>query len=419
MANGAFWSFFGSGVAKGVVLLSSIVCAHILTKEQYGQFGIVRSTINMFFVLGSAGLGATATKHIAQYLRSEKEKIPSIYVVTNGFAFVTGLIVTTIILLIAPYLAAHTLNTPELTLPIRVGALLLFVTVINAAQLGTLNGFEDFRSVAINNFFGSVFESAFMLVGAYYQGVMGAILGYGTGYVVLYVLNNISIRRNLKNNAIIVQPQKVRWADAKILYQFSLPVFLSGLMVSPMYWIVRTMLVNHAGFEELAVYEASEQWRMIILFIPTAVSAVVLPILSSLHETSANKYRKVLKTNLLLNAGIALCFASVVAVCSPWIMRAYGSNYGNNTLTLILLAFSTVFQTMANVVGLSIWSRSKVWQGLCFNLLWAVMMVSFTYIFLCMNIGSVALALASIVSYFIHTSFQLIYLSFHLRHSFE
>lgn len=418
MATGAFWSFAGTGLAKAIVLLSSIVCAHILTKEQYGQFGIVRSTINLFVVVGSAGLGVTATKHIAQYLRSEKEKISGIYVVTNSFAFITGLIVTAAILIAAPYLATHSLNSPDLVVPVRVGALLLFVTVINGAQQGTLNGFEDFKSVAINNFFGSLCESVLMLVGAYYAGVMGAILGYGTGYVVLYILNQIAIRRNLRRNGIEIHRRQISWQDTKVLYKFSLPVFFSGLLVTPVYWVVRTMLVQHADFEELAVYEASEQWRMIILFIPTAVSSVVLPILSSLHKSSVNDYKKVLRRNLMLNAGIALAIASVVVIVSPWIMGAYGKDYGNSTLTLNILACSTIFQTMANVVGLSIWSRSKVWHGFGFNLFWSAMMIIFTHIFLNMNLGASAIALATLISYVIHTTAQLTYLSYHLRHSF-
>lgn len=418
MASGAFWSFFGTGMAKAIVLLASIICARILTKEEYGQFGIVRSTIYMFVVLGSAGLGVTATKHIAQYLKSERERVAVIYKITNGFAFVTGFIVTTIILIFSPYLATNTLNSPELETPIRVGAVLLFATVINAAQNGTLTGFEDFRAVAINTFWGSLSESIFMLIGAYYGAVTGAILGYGTGYFVLYILNNIAIRKNLHKYGIVVRNQPVNRSDISILYKFSLPALISSLMVTPTYWVLRTMLVRDSGFAELAVFEAADQWRIIIFFIPSAVSTVALPILSSLYSNNAGQYKRVLKINIMLNAGIAFFAAVVVTLCSQFIMSAYGTSYINNTTTLVILAFSTVFQTMANVVGLSIYSRSKVWHGLCFNVVWALMMISFTYVFLSMGLGSVALSMAILLSYIIHTLAQLIYINYNIRHSF-
>ena len=60
MASGAFWSFTGTALGKFIVLLTGIVCARILGKEVFGQLGIVRSTIGMFIVLGTSGIGVTA-----------------------------------------------------------------------------------------------------------------------------------------------------------------------------------------------------------------------------------------------------------------------------------------------------------------------------------------------------------------------
>ena len=109
LASGAIWSFTGTAIAKLIVLIASIFCARILGKELFGEFGMVRSTINMFVVLGSAGLGITATKYIAEYRYTQKERVASIYLLTTVFAVVTGLIVTIAILLLADYLAVESL----------------------------------------------------------------------------------------------------------------------------------------------------------------------------------------------------------------------------------------------------------------------------------------------------------------------
>ena len=87
MATGAFWSFTGTALAKFLILVSGVVCARILTQQQYGQLGIVRSTVNMFVVFGSAGLGMTAAKYISEYRHGHTERISSIYQLTNGFVF--------------------------------------------------------------------------------------------------------------------------------------------------------------------------------------------------------------------------------------------------------------------------------------------------------------------------------------------
>ena len=178
IASGAFWSFTGTALAKLIVRISGIICARILGKELYGEFGMVRSTINMFVALGTAGLGMTATKYIAEFRQNSKERIASIFFITNGFALLTGLVITILVLCLAEFLASYTLNSPHLVDAIRVGALLLFITVINGAQTGTLSGMENFKAIAINTFIASIFESTLMILGAYYYGLIGAILGY-------------------------------------------------------------------------------------------------------------------------------------------------------------------------------------------------------------------------------------------------
>lgn len=412
IASGAFWSFTGTAAAKFLVLVSSIICAHILTKQEYGEFGMVRSTISMFVVFGTAGLGLTATKFISEYKEKHKERIASIYLLTNGFAIITGLIVTVLVLVLAPYLADNTLNAPHLVSSIRVGAILLFITIINGAQGGTLAGVEDFKAIAINTLIGSVAESAFMLLGAYYMGVLGAVLGYGVGFIALYVANYISIRKDLNKIGVRVVISSFNKKDLSLLYKFSLPAALCSIVVSPTIWIVKTFLAKESGFGELAIFEAADQWKIMILFIPTAVSQVVLPILSSIIGVDKSKFWKVLNINLYLNAGIALVMAIVISCLSPFIMQLYGKAYVSDYWVLIILAVSTIFSSMANVIGLAISSRSKMWTGFLFNCLWALMVIGFARLFTNMEMGARGLALSFTISYAIHTVLQLIYLKY-------
>ena len=410
LASGVFWQFSGTAIAKAIVLISGIICAHILTKEEYGQLGMVRSTINMFVAVGVAGLGITATKFIAQYKVESPDKIQGIVSLTNQFAIFTGLLVTFLVLIFSSTIADSVLHAPILSPSIKAGALLLFVTVMNGAQNGTLAGFENFKSIAINTLLGSIAEGAFMLLGAYYGGVFYAILGFGIGYIVLYLSNQISIRRQLKSIGLQYRYSRISTEDWKILINFSLPAALSSMVVTPTLFVVRTILVRNSGFEELAVYEAAEQWRIIILFIPTAICHVILPILSSLSTNDDRRYWRVLKLNLGLNAGISLAITLTVSLLSSFIMGLYGSIYSTDTITLVILSSSTIFSSMASVVGAAIQSRAKVWHGLGFNILWSSIVVFLTWFFIKSGYGAKGVAIAMMASYAVHTVLQLIYL---------
>ena len=408
MVVGTFWSFTGTALAKFLVLVAGILCARLLGKQGYGEFGMVRSTISLFVTIGFAGLGLTATKYISEYRKTAKERIGSIVYLTNGFALFMGILITTIILLISPYLACDILDAPHLIDDLRVGALLLFVTVINGAQVGVLSGFENFKAIALNTLWGSIAECSFMLLGAWFYGVFGAILGYGVGFAVLYTFNRISINRLLDIEGISVSRRNFNKTDLSLLYKFSLPAALSSMMVVPTYWIVRSMLVRHNGFEELAVYEAADHWKIIILFIPSAISQVVLPILSSSIGEGKDKFWKILKMNIYLNAGVALVFSLLISVFSPYIMGMYGNGFSDCT-PLILLAFSTIFNAISTVVGLSISSRAKMWTGATFNFLWTLMVIGFSYWCISINLGAVGVALSILVAYVIHSVIQILY----------
>lgn len=409
IATGAFWSAAGSAVAKILVLIASILTANLLGKNGYGELGLIRSTVNMLVIFGTAGMGVTATKFISQNRFSDRAEVAKTYSVTTLFTTVTAIIIALLVFCFSKELAAF-INAANLDVSIKFAALLLFVTILNSAYHGTLAGYEDFKRLSINTFISSFVEAILVVLGAYFWDVKGALLGYGIGVLSLTLLNKYYSRRILCKEGIIVNYRHLRIKDFRVLIDFSLPAALSSFLVVPSYWLVRTLIVRYTGFDELGIYEASDQWRIIILFIPSALSNVVLPILSSyVGQNKVDSFRKALRINLLLNVGVSLILAIIVSVFSSIIMRFYGDGF-DNTYTLILLSASTVFSSFASVVGLSIVSRGKTWIGLAFNVLWAFMFIGLSYITLRLGYGASGVAFSLLVAYFFHGAFQFLYL---------
>ncbi len=408
MAKGTFWTFTGTASAKFIVLIAGIICARILGKESYGELGIIRSTIITFLSVGIAGLGLTATKFISEYKQDQSHRIPSIYIITTRFSVILGTLISGLIIVFAQDIAT-TIDNPSLSDDLRWGGVLLFLGILNGIQNDVLSGFEDFKSIAINSLYGSISESILMCIGAYYGGVKGAIIGYGTGYIVIYLFNRQSVIRNLKRHNLSIALSKFDKNDLSIIYKFSLPAALSSILSAPVFWIIKTLLIRHDGYGQMAIYEAADQWRIIILFIPTAISNVVLPILSSMVNHSNHDFWKVLRINILLNAGISLFLTLGICLFSRQIMEFYGKDFGDG-MTLIILCVSSIFTSISNVVGLSISSRNKMWHGFVFNVTWGVMLIVLTHIYLQMNYGATSVAIAMLISNFAITLIQIIYL---------
>lgn len=410
IAGGAFWSIFGTASAKAIVLIAGIISANILGKSGYGELGIVRSTINLFIVFGTAGLGITATRYIAKYKKDNTEKVESIIGITALFSLIMAVIITLSVFIFAETIATNTLNNPELKLSIRFGSLILFTTVLNGVYNGINSGFERFKDIAINTLCSSTIEAILIIIGAYYWGVNGAVVGFGIGISSLMLLNFITARKALGKINGKISLFKIKKKDLSILYKFTIPAALSSFLVAPAYWVVRALLVQFKDYGELGIFEAAEQWRVIILFIPSALSNIVLPILSS-YTDNKKDYKKALQINLLLNTGTAFVLAIIISACSSIIMNTYGDGF-NDTMPLIILAFSTVFSSFSSVVGVSIVSKGKMWTSLIFNASWGVMFIGLTYLFLKMGHGASGVSTALLLSYLIHSINQSIYLHF-------
>lgn len=412
MANGAFWSFSGTALGKFLVLLSGIFCARILGQEVFGELGMVRSTIGMFIVLGTSGIGVTATRYISYYRQKDKQHAASIYLLSNKFAWGAGFLVGVFMLLLSGVVASEVLHSPQLRGALLLGAVMLFVSILNGAPNGVLVGLEDFKAIAINTFVGSLCEAVFMVVGAYFYRLEGAILGFGLGVVALYFANALSVRRDLHREQIDIAHQSIRREDWRLLYTYSIPATLSALTVAPVFFVIRSMLVRENGYAELGIFEAADQWKVIILFIPTTISQIVLPILSSMFDL--RKFKKTLLVNILLITVVSSVIALLVAVLSPVIMPLYGQTF-TDRMPLTLLAASTVFSAVSNVIEMSIYSRDKMWTCFGLNLLWAVILIVCSYVFLRQGMGASGLALSVLVAYVLKTIYIGIYMAYLLR----
>jgi len=398
MLSGAFWSFTGTALGKFFVLLTGIVCARILGKEQFGALGMVRSTIGMFIILGAGGIGVTATRFIAFYRKRDASHAASIYKLSTLFALALAIVTGLLLMGFTGSLSEKVLKSAELAYPLIIGSSVLFFSILNSSENGTLSGLEDFRSIAINTLIGSIVESVGMIIGAYYWQVEGAIGGFGIGILVMYLCNKRSALKGLHQAGISTKKQKVRKEDWELLYKYSIPATLSALTVTPVYWFVRSMLVRTDGYGELGIFEAADQWKVIILFVPGAISQIVLPIMSSI--SNSRQFTRTLIGNLAIIGLVSTVLALCIWLLAPIIMPLYGKSFTDMS-PLTWLAISTIPTSLAQILEMTMYSRDKMWICLIFNILWGVMAIVFSYLFLETQQGATAIAMAILCAYLI------------------
>ncbi len=411
LARGVFWSMAGAVISRGLMLVATVCVARLLGKTVYGELGMIQSTVGMFGVFAGFGLGLTATKHVAEFRKSDPLRAGRILGLSGVVAIVSGGLIALGVLLSAPWLAEHTINAPHLSGPLRIGALILFISALNGAQTGALSGFEAFKTIARVNLLVGLLSFPMLIAGAWFGGLTGTVWAIAINLVFNWLLNHLAVRKEAARHGV---PFRFTGCGQEwsVLWRFSLPAVLAAVLVGPVNWSCRALLVNQpGGYGEMGIYSVAYQWLGAILFLPGMLSQVALPLLSDLSGASTvRQYRKVLRTNILLSGSAALAVVLPLALVAHAVMLAYGPDYEEGADILRLLALTAVLISVNNIVGSAIISRGKMWVGFAFNVMWAVVLVTATAILLHLGYGAFGLACAMLIAYAFHTVWQALYL---------
>jgi O-antigen/teichoic acid export membrane protein len=412
LATGALWSIAGGILGKGLVLISFIIIARIIGQEEYGALGMIRSTVMMFALFAGLGIGNTASRYIALYRNIEPRKTSEIYLLSNFTSLVAGLLFALLLYIFAPTVAEKSLEAPELTDSIRLGAAILFFAALHGAQTGALSGFEQFKTISINTTIYGGVQIILLSVGAYFWRIDGVIAAMGLSAFVFWGVNRYSLQQYLSK-----QPyQKIKLKEISrdtiaVLWQFSLPSIMSMVLTIPVLWYCKTLIVQTSGFSDMANYDVAEQWNIIIMFIPVTLSGIIIPILSNiLSEGNMGQFHKTVRINIWVNAPITVAAVLFVSLISSLILKSYGAAFTDIRTFLVLIA-STVPNAIAAVLGQIIASKGKMWIGFLLNFVWAIWVVLFSLLLIVnMNYGAFGLALAVLFAYILHVIFSYAYI---------
>lgn len=371
MAGGAAWSLAGAVASRLLALAAAIVVARALGKARFGELAVIQSSVNMFSVLAGFGLGLTSTKFVAELRATDPERAGRIIALSSASSLATGAAASAALFLFAPWLAARALNAPHLAWPLRLSSPILLLGAWAGTQTGALAGFEAFKRLARVTAAGGFLNFPFLVAGVLAGGVPGAVCGLAGANFAACLVNSRALRAELRSAGI-----RPRWSglarEWPVLWRFSVPAALGALMIGPVHWACGAMLVNRPdGYAEMGVLNAASQWRLAMVFVPTAVEAILLPVLASLKGAGdAAAYRRAILSNLALNAGLSAAAALAVALAAPFIMRGYGPGFEGGAPVLAVTALSVVLSAPCTVLAQALASAGDMWPGFFVNVLW-------------------------------------------------
>lgn len=393
--SGGSWSLVGGVFALVFGLISVVLVARGLGVEAYGELGMLQSTIGMLAILATFGLGLTLTKHIAQYENSDSEKARKIYALTSLFSLCTGLLLCGLTILLAQYLAADVLEASHLVLPLIVFSPVLILDAWQGVQLGTLSGFQLFRTIAFIEMLRATCQCTVVVLGAYQWGLMGAVAGLLLTRLIVGFITTWAVYRAFTERSIAYSFTGF-WEQAAVLRSFSLPAALSGLAVAPVMWICNTLVVRESGgFAALGIYNAANQIVTAITVLGESLAKPLLPMLSA--SSGRGDFMRLL--NILMPWAIGSLAVVPLLVFPGIVGNVLGEGYSGEIFeqTLAVVLIVVCLQLYMRGVGREVVARNLVWFNFWSNAFWAVVVLLLAS-FLA-KYGSVGLALSYLIGY--------------------
>jgi O-antigen/teichoic acid export membrane protein len=400
LAKGTFWSLAGTVLSRGLSLLASIVVARTLGRAGYGALGIIYSTIGLFEIFACFGLGLTATKYVAEYRGSNPQKAGRIVGLGWVVSAVTGGLSAGVLFVFSPWLAVHTLAAPHLSGSLRIAALVIFISALNAAQSGFLSGCEAFKAIAVRNLIAGILHFPLMIAGVLLAGLHGAVWAIVASNAVRWLICHLAVRVEAHRFNIPLTLSGCL-QELPLLWRFSLPAVLSSMMVGPVNWICSAMLVNQPdGYAQMGLVSVGTQWRNLVVFLPNVIMGPVLPILTSaLGESDGSKsFKKTLNVTHSLMVLIAFPLCTGLMFSMDSLLKLYWRGTPRENAVLIVLLSVALIQCLGAVGGSAIQAKGRMWLAFVFNLGWAVIYVALVAGFVG-QAGAMALACGEVVAY--------------------
>ena len=406
--TGTFWNALLNLYGKGISFIGTVIIIRLLGRESFGEFGMLNTTISMFGMFTTFSISQTATKYIAQYRNSDKEKVGRIVGLSFLFSALLGILVSILVSIFADTISVKSLNAPHLAGYIKFMAIGLLFGSINGTQNGIIAGFEAFKTNAFVGVISGTVLTGVKVLLTYLYGFKGAVIGMTVEPVFTYIITLFVTKRIMHRNQVNVKV-KGMLSESGILLNYSLPSLMTGLMVFPTNWYTMTILAKSGGgYNEVGAYNAANQWYNVLIFIPYILVSTFLPIFSEMLSRNQKKeVNRIVKNAVFLIFVIFIILTFIFLVFGEKITLIYGKEFKGTGFLLAISVFTLLPQSINIILSNLVASMDKMWYVFWVNSIWCSVFIILTYIFI--SSGALGLLLARLAAFTGSLGFMLIF----------
>lgn len=343
VVSNSFWNILASIVLRGNIFLVNIIIARLLGVALFGEYALIKSTIQVFELSLGLAFGLSMTKFVSENMQKKDTGSNLIRIIKTNLISSIALSIILFIILewSSEHLAVSVLKNEDLLSVFRVAMFYILFNNIVQCLIGILKGEENFKKIfQISLITGGLNITAVTICTFFYslEGAILALVLFSVFQLLVYVFT-------LKRDTYYLNIK--RWTDSKLdfklIKKFNLPAIISGLAAPPAIWYINVSLSKtEMGYHELAYFNSAYQIFALIVFLPISISDSTFPILNK-YFSKGEGFKEVFLINLLVIFLIALCVCVIPFLFPEFVMSLFGKDFSNGAIVLRYLCIAAVF----------------------------------------------------------------------------
>ncbi len=298
------WKLMERFGVQGIQFVLQLVLARVLDPEHYGALSLMIIFVNLANIFIQSGFNTA----LIQNKDTTDDDYSSVFWVSFG---ITGILYG-VIFVCAP-LIATLYEMPDVVVPLRVLALMLFPGAIHSVQLAKVSREIDFRKVFTSNVAGILVSGVI--------GILIAVMGGGLWALVAQTMLNVIVATVVM---VFTVRLKIRffcdWSRIRTLFSFGWKLLASGL-IDTLYQDIRSLVIGvKYDSGTLGYYNRGKQFpQFIINAINGAVQSVMLPVLSA-KQDEKEQAKSIMRTSMTMSSYIIFpMMAGLAGVATPMV----------------------------------------------------------------------------------------------------
>lgn len=385
--SNTFWMFLDK-ILKIISALfaGSLVIRH-LGAETFGSFAFVQSYIAIFSSVASLGTDEVLIKDIVEN-KIEKSIVMSTIFLLRIFGITASFL--------AIFFSSQLIQSTQVEINLLI--IMYFSLILIPFNIIELYLRTNFLSLEIlkTSIVITIVTIILKLYGVwnnsnvYYFSVLIVVESILT-VLLLYILK-------LKHKIVIWNTRGVNWNYVKTSLKYSLPLMLSGLMVSVYMKIDNLMIKSLLGPREVGIYSGAVRISEFWYFIPIVIVSSYFPVIIKERQIDEKKYYKKMRNLYRLMIYISILYCVFILIFSKNITNIlYGEDYLDSFRVMNVHVWSGLFATMGIVTSKMLVINGKQVNGLINCFLGVLANIIFNVIFI-KEFGYIGAAYATIIA---------------------